>query len=122
MFFCIINFFILFFFFFFYDCSGCEWESFVYLAEHSPEVLEHTCNIILEIHVAISLQMKTAKQLQLMAKFWHYYLDVFGFKLYYIHANPGIYIIPQYSILHYHFIILLFIKFFIFIQVLISFF
>ena len=71
------------------DCEGCEWESFHQLATNEPEMLEQVCTIILEVHVAETLQMKTASQLRLMASFWENYVEKFGFRFWYLHENTG---------------------------------
>jgi len=71
------------------DCEGCEWDSLVHFAEKEADALQNVCTIILEIHVSDTLQMKSIRQLQLMAKFWNLYIESFGFRLWYLHPNPG---------------------------------
>ena len=71
------------------DCEGCEWESFVDAARFYPEALENTCTIVIEVHVVKSLQMRTIKQLIQMSEFWRLFIEVLGFRLWYLHKNPG---------------------------------
>ena len=71
------------------DCEGCEWDSLVNFAENEAEALQNVCSIILEIHLSDTLQMKSFQQLKLMAKFWDLYIEKFGFRLWYLHSNPG---------------------------------
>ena len=71
------------------DCEGCEWESLVSTAKHSPEVLRRVCTIVMEVHVVNSLQMKNLKQLMLMSDFWRLFIEEIGFRLWYVHKNPG---------------------------------
>lgn len=71
------------------DCEGCEFEAFHQLATKEPEVVSQVCTIIMELHFSETLQMKTAHQLKLMASFWEKYVEEFGFRFWYLHANPG---------------------------------
>jgi hypothetical protein len=59
------------------------------LATTEPEVISKVCTIILEIHVATTLQMGSGGQLRLMASFWENYIERFGFRFWYLHSNPG---------------------------------
>ena len=71
------------------DCEGCEWESLHQLATNEPEIISQVCTIIMEIHVSTTLQMDTVGQLKLMASFWENYIETFGFRFWFLHANPG---------------------------------
>merc|ERR1712060_157453 len=71
------------------DCEGCEWESFVYMAQHEPEVFTNVRSIIIEVHVTKSLRVHTEEDLRTVEKFWELLLDKYGFRLWYFHENPG---------------------------------
>jgi len=43
----------------------------------------------MEVHVVNSLQMKNLKQLMLMSDFWRLFIEELGFRLWYVHKNPG---------------------------------
>ena len=71
------------------DCEGCEWEAFGDIAERSPWVLKHVCTLVMEVHVSTQLQVATTQQLARMAAFWKRYVEEAGFRLWYIHRDPG---------------------------------
>jgi hypothetical protein len=71
------------------DCEGCEWESFHQIASETPRLLDTVCTIIIEVHVVTTLKMETVEQLEQMAFFWEYYVEKLGFRLWYLHTNPG---------------------------------
>jgi hypothetical protein len=44
---------------------------------------------VIEVHVVQSLQMKSLRQLILMSDFWRLFIEELGFRLWYVHKNPG---------------------------------
>ena len=71
------------------DCEGCEWESLHQVATQDPELLESVCTIVMEIHVSNTLHMKSAEQLRHLAAVWDHYVHLLGFRISFLHANPG---------------------------------
>ena len=71
------------------DCEGCEWASLVHAIEATPDIIMRICTIVVEIHVTQQLQMTTEEDLNAMAKFWYLYVEKMGFRLWYMHKNPG---------------------------------
>ena len=71
------------------DCEGCEWSSLVNAIETTPDIVMRVCTIVVEFHVTQQLQMTTDDDITAMAKFWYLYVDQMGFRLWYMHKNPG---------------------------------
>ena len=71
------------------DCEGCEWEAIDFAARADPRLLSRFSLIILEVHVVESLLMRGEHGLALFSSFYDTLVDVHGFRLSYLHENPG---------------------------------
>ncbi|KAJ1637589.1 hypothetical protein T492DRAFT_950872 [Pavlovales sp. CCMP2436] len=73
------------------DCEGCEWGAFDHAARIAPELLGRFDLIILEVHVVESLLMssKGSDGLRMFASFYRELVEKRGFRLSYLHENPG---------------------------------
>ena len=71
------------------DCEGCEWEALHQIVTETPQVLESVSVILLELHVSVSLQMVTSRDLHLIARFWQSYIYDLGFRLFFAHDFSG---------------------------------
>ena len=71
------------------DCEGCEWEAIDFAARSDPRLLSRFSLIILEVHVVESLLMRGEHGLALFSSFYDTLVDVHGFRLSYLHENPG---------------------------------
>lgn len=71
------------------DCEGCEWAAFAHAARTDPDVLDRIVVLVLEVHVSHSLFMRGNEGLRRFASFYDELVERRGFRLTYLHENPG---------------------------------
>jgi hypothetical protein len=69
--------------------TGCEFGAFVDVAKRAPHVVANVCTLIFEVHFSKILGLKGIDRLRLAARFWEHYVVHLGFRLWFVHRNPG---------------------------------